>query len=77
MNRTFARRRLRELFAPIRDRAEGAAGRQPTILHAIRTVALVEGYDLTRERLLHQLVAQSGWTTHTLLYDVFIDEEEA
>jgi len=77
MSRTFARRRLRELLAPYRDRAEEAAGRSPSILYGIRAVALVEGYDVKRERLLHDLVAQAGYSTYQLLDDVFIEEDDA
>jgi Flp pilus assembly protein CpaB len=67
---------LRELLGHTRDRAEEAAGRSPSILYGIRAVALVEGYDVKRERLLHDLVAQAGYYTYQFLDDVFIEEDD-
>jgi hypothetical protein len=76
MNRTFARRRLRELLEPYVLRTEEASGKlQPSILDAIHTVALVDGLDIQRERLLHDLVAQAGYSTYDLLADVFEEDE--
>jgi protein-disulfide isomerase-like protein with CxxC motif len=77
MSRTFARRRLRELLEPYVLRTEEVSGKkQPNILDAIRTITLVEGLDVQRQRLLHDLVAQAGWTTHKLLDDVFREQDD-
>jgi hypothetical protein len=77
MNRSFARRRLRELLEPYVLRTEEAVGKlQPSILDAIRTIALEDGLDVQRQRLLHDLVAQAGYSTYQLLDDVFIEEDD-
>jgi hypothetical protein len=77
MNRTFARRRLHELLEPYVLRTEEAVGKQqPSILDAIRVVQLDEGLDIERQRLLHELVAQAGYSTYQLLDDVFIEEDD-
>jgi hypothetical protein len=35
----------------------------------------VDGLDIQRERLLHDLVAQAGYSTYDLLADVFEEDE--
>jgi hypothetical protein len=75
--RAFARRRLRELLEPYVLRAEEVSGkRQPHLYDALNTVRLDENLDVQQQRLLHDLVKQAGWTSHTLLDSIFREESE-
>jgi hypothetical protein len=79
MDKREARRRLRQLLAPIRDRVE-AEFDMPDLKDALLFLEAIhwDSSELFGEEAsqdLSRMVEQAGWSQSTLLGDVFLEEQ--